>query len=911
MADVPGGYSCSLGVLLATGAALLGALWFFVWSKCSKALPNGGDPAAAKASKAANKLTKIVDSLQKPAVLPPVGEDPISKKWVAQKVVATRQAVGTQMARITRHIDQIVDLTAPSVRKREGVAIEGSVNTIIDNLEEMVDSVKFIAAVLEDDKKGDELYKTTHKLVEAVRNLLDTARFDDASRRQLLMEAIRVGEAGKEIVHCVNSAEYQDSLINTVADSTPNLEASVGAITLSTSQLCKAPEPAEMIRQAKILLQATAELVKGLKSEGEAVTGKGLQQHPLAAAKQLEDATTRLLEAAKLCAAAPHDQDRRQAMRDAAVNIRDLAQQTSVEVGPTCSCSSIMLITYLVSYFQTSSKRMAQASTETMEASQGEANDLRRKYEEELDKLQKHTTEYWTLADWMWWFIRFAMDLVSNLVFSIFTWIFGTKQRLPPIRSELLLQSATSTARRIRAGEISSYDVTEAYIQRLKHVNPIVNGMVAERFEAARREASELDRRLRSIGFDNLDQSEFSEERQPFLGVPISVKESWMVKGMPFTAGTPARKGILAEEDCEAVRRLRDAGAIILGVTNIPEICMWWETSNKLYGRSNNPYDPNRATGGSSGGEGVIVGAAGSPCGLGSDIGGSIRMPAFFCGVFGHKPTRGLTPLEGKYPPATDESARFATVGPLCRYAEDLAPFCKVLLGPNAKALSLDTEVDLSKLRVHYLLQIENPFITPVERCIKDAVLKAVMHLTGQFKAQLVPEKDFKSRMVDLRYASDIWKAEVIHNPTHSYAADMVNGKGKLDPVHEFGRLLCGRSEHTLIALYLAWVEQHKPDPAFRLESEFVKILGDDGILILPTHPHTAPYHNRALAMHMNFIYTSVFNAIGLPSTHVPMGLDKNGLPYGIQVVSNFQQDRLSLAVARQLEKAFGGWRSP
>src|SRR5262249_8717417 len=151
------------------------------------------------------------------------------------------------------------------------------------------------------------------------------------------------------------------------------------------------------------------------------------------------------------------------------------------------------------------------------------------------------------------------------------------------------------------------------------------------------------------------------------------------------TGGLYARRGKPATRDATAVKRLRAAGAIPLGVTNVSELCMWMESANTVYGRTSNPYDLARTPGGRSGGEGAIVGAGASPVGLGSDVGGSIRMPAFFCGVFGHKPTGGLIPNTGQFPIAENDALRYLTTGPLCRRAEDLWPIVRTLAGPDGE----------------------------------------------------------------------------------------------------------------------------------------------------------------------------------------------------------------------------------
>src|SRR6476661_4326906 len=225
---------------------------------------------------------------------------------------------------------------------------------------------------------------------------------------------------------------------------------------------------------------------------------------------------------------------------------------------------------------------------------------------------------------------------------------------------EITERSATDLARAIREGELTSRAVVEAHVERARQLNPELKAIAADRFEAALADADEADARIRAAGGD----------LPPFLGVPSTIKESFAVKGMPNAAGLVHRADVRADVDAPAVARLRAAGAIPIGVTNTSEATMWIESSNRLYGRTNNAYDARRTAGGSSGGEGSAVGAGFAPIGLGSDIGGSIRLPAFFNGVFGHKPSPG----EG---PASEMLAS----GPLARRAEDLMPFLRAVAG--------------------------------------------------------------------------------------------------------------------------------------------------------------------------------------------------------------------------------------
>src|SRR6266542_793589 len=236
-------------------------------------------------------------------------------------------------------------------------------------------------------------------------------------------------------------------------------------------------------------------------------------------------------------------------------------------------------------------------------------------------------------------------------------------------------QSAVALAAAIRSGQTTAREVVEAHIELLVRVNPMINAVIADRYDAARREADAADARIAA--------AEPGESLPPLLGVPCTVKESLALAGMPHSAGVVARQGQRATTTATVVARAMNAGAIPLGVTNTSELCLWVESENRLYGRTRNPYDPSRIAGGSSGGEAAAIGSGGSPFGLGSDIGGSIWIPAFCCGVFGHKPSRGLVPATGAWPPLSGDSGRLYSNGPLARRAEDLMPLLRVMAGPD------------------------------------------------------------------------------------------------------------------------------------------------------------------------------------------------------------------------------------
>ena len=231
-------------------------------------------------------------------------------------------------------------------------------------------------------------------------------------------------------------------------------------------------------------------------------------------------------------------------------------------------------------------------------------------------------------------------------------------------------------------------------------MNPLLNCVVDERFTDALKDAEEADKLVAS---GTISEQELATKK-PFLGVPFSTKDCIQVKGLLNTSGLYHRKDHRSENDAPVIQQMREAGAIPFALTNTSEICMWWESVNCVHGRTSNPYDSNRIVGGSSGGEGAIQGSACSPFGIGSDIGGSIRMPAFFNGIFGHKPTRYVVNNLGQYPsPYSEEQASMLSCGPMVRYAVDLKPMLKVIVRKEKLPdLRLDEPVDISKLKVFY-----------------------------------------------------------------------------------------------------------------------------------------------------------------------------------------------------------------
>lgn len=461
----------------------------------------------------------------------------------------------------------------------------------------------------------------------------------------------------------------------------------------------------------------------------------------------------------------------------------------------------------------------------------------------------------------------------------------------------LLTCSATALASMIRRREVSSREVVDAHIAQIERVNPALNAVVAPRFEAARAEALEADRLL-----------DAGAPQGPLHGVPCSIKENFALTGMPCTSGLVSRRGIVSDRDAVTVARLRRAGAIPLGVTNLSELCMWMESSNRVYGRTNNPYDHARTAGGSSGGEGAIVGAGGTPFGLGADIGGSIRMPAFFNGIFGHKPTGGLVDNGGQFPLPENEALRYVTTGPLSRRAEDLAPLLSILADRD---IGDPAGIDITSLEV---ISIADDGRIGVSDALKEAQEDAAHALAAR------GARVRRTAVQRLSRSLEIWSAMLDAAGGPSFSS-MLGGGREIDSLKELILLALGRSAHTLPAIGLALVEkipklipEHGArllEEGIHLKRELAELLGPRTVMLYPSHARPAPRHNHALFPPIHWGYTAIFNVMELPVTQVPLGLGRDGVPLGVQVVAGSGQDRTSIAVARALEEAFGGWVPP
>jgi fatty acid amide hydrolase 2 len=479
------------------------------------------------------------------------------------------------------------------------------------------------------------------------------------------------------------------------------------------------------------------------------------------------------------------------------------------------------------------------------------------------------------------------------------------------VRCDVLALPAVRLAELIRRRELSAVEVVEAHVERLRAINPAINAVVDERFERAVREAHDADARVRLGG-----------ELPPLLGVPCTIKEFIAVRGMSWTAGLWVRRDRRADHDATVVARLRAAGAIMLGVTNVPEGGMWMETHNPVYGRTRNPWDPRRTPGGSSGGEAAAIAAAGSPFGLGSDIAGSVRIPAALCGVIGHKPTELLVPNTGHWGGDGGDAERMLCIGPLGRCVRDVERVLEIIAGPDGASrahhvlpppLGRVNKGDLRGVRVIPVLDTGRVRIAPVMRV---AVERAAAALAD--RGATIEWLDAATWRAVFASSLGVWLRALAEAGTERDFATLVTEGAPPSILVELVRIARGRPRHATATLGLIALERITGPlqrfalarvPALaevraRLEDQ----LGGDGVILHPPYSRPAPRHVEPLLTPFDAVCTALFSATGLPGTVVPIGFDARHLPVGVQIVGRRGNDRLTLAVARALEHAFGGW---
>ncbi|MDT4921736.1 MAG: fatty acid amide hydrolase 2 [Pseudonocardiales bacterium] len=464
--------------------------------------------------------------------------------------------------------------------------------------------------------------------------------------------------------------------------------------------------------------------------------------------------------------------------------------------------------------------------------------------------------------------------------------------------------SATELAARIRDGRTTSTEVVEAHIAVLNRIGHL-HALAVERFDLAREEAKAADARI----------ADGETDLPPLHGVPMTVKEMFGVEGMPNTGGYPHRRKFRPSADAPIVARMREAGAIILGLGNTCGFLIWMESNNPLYGRASCAYDADRTAGGSSGGDSAIVGSGGAPIALGSDLGGSIRMPAFFNGVFGHLPSPGLVPLTGHFPMPDGELRRRLSPGPLTRRSEDLLPVLRIIAGPDGEDpyvedLPLGDAADVSIGGMSVVVATHASTV-PLRAVLRDAIDRAADGLAERgAHVRRAPFKEMRWALAQFG-ATVATEIDLLNSWQKVTASTRPGARADRAPLAVRGpAALLKVVESAPVRTVRTRAARRLVDSAQRAQDTLGETIGD-GVLLYPPFPRLVPKHRHTLGQPWLATNTAIFNLYGLPTTQVPLGLGNKGLPLGVQVVAGAGRDHVSIAVAAELENLFGGWVDP
>jgi Asp-tRNA(Asn)/Glu-tRNA(Gln) amidotransferase A subunit family amidase len=456
--------------------------------------------------------------------------------------------------------------------------------------------------------------------------------------------------------------------------------------------------------------------------------------------------------------------------------------------------------------------------------------------------------------------------------------------------------SACQIAAQIRAKNVSPVEIARIYLDRIDRLNPKLNAFVDCQPESVLAQAQNAEKMVAA-----------GDRLGSLHGVPISIKSSIEVAGHRCESGTRLRAGRAAAEDAPLVARLRAAGAVILGVTNAPEFLMAWETDNLLYGRTNNPWDLARTAGGSSGGEAAAIAAGLSAGGVGSDGGGSIRVPSHFCGICGLKSTPGRIPSTGHFPKPEGPFALLGVVGPMARTVGDIRTLFQAMAGaddgdPCAAPVPLRTTSlkEVEALRIGFFVDDER---TPVTNETRLAVKQSasLLSLNGFQVEEFRPD--------GLEDARQLWW-RFFGTAGGMIFAPMLRGHEKeLSPIfREFFLWTSAEPAHTGDSLLTAWLGRDE------LREKFLRQMRTHPILICPTAAVPAfrhgerewPVEGKSVKYLDAWSYCAWFNLLGFPSLVVPMGFSDEGLPIGVQIVGRPWEEENLLTVAEELEAARG-----
>jgi amidase len=478
----------------------------------------------------------------------------------------------------------------------------------------------------------------------------------------------------------------------------------------------------------------------------------------------------------------------------------------------------------------------------------------------------------------------------------------------PSPTQRLDFASALDAAEAIRKKQISSVELTQQTFARIDKFNPQLNAFAYQLREDALARAKQADEAQaggKSLGV--------------LHGVPVHVKESFAVAGRPCTWGIPALKDSRAPSDSEVVTRLRGAGAVLIGATNVPIALGDWQSYNQIYGTTNNPWDVKRTPGGSSGGSASALAAGLGYLSVGSDIGGSIRVPAHFCGLYGHKPTLDLIDMQGHSPGGRRQDPGFSTLlavgGPLARSAEDLLAALRVLGGPadySAKAwrweLPAARHESLREFRVGYVL--DDPYcpVTPETKAVLERTIEKLEKAGATLKQGWPAGVKIEELNRNYRFHLDAFMFSVEPREQQEAERKELPASGKVMPG---------------LASFADWQQQDFRRLGYR--AQWQSYFDEVDVFLSPVaftsafaHDHSEPNDKRKIATAQGLRdYDDMFSWIapatltGCPATIAPAGLGEGGLPIGLQIVGPYWEDATPIMFAKLLGQVLGGFVAP
>ena len=483
-------------------------------------------------------------------------------------------------------------------------------------------------------------------------------------------------------------------------------------------------------------------------------------------------------------------------------------------------------------------------------------------------------------------------------------------------KSQWSFRSATEISAALAAKKVSAVELAQDVIGRIERHDGKINAICVRDFDRGLDAARAADA-ARAQG-----------ESRPLLGIPMTVKESYNVGGLPTTWGSPAQKNFVAPEDALSISRVKDAGGVILGKANVPLALGDWQSYNEVYGTTNNPYDLGRTPGGSSGGSSAALAAGYGPLSLGSDIGGSLRVPAFHCGVYAHKPTFALVPSRGHTSPPLPPlpfDRDLSVIGPMARSAADLSLLLDVIAGPDPLEAGKAYQLALpparhDNLKSFRVLLLDTDPVLPTDSSVRAAIEKLAVNLSKAGvsvtrQSPLLPDFAVSTRLymrMLMSFLAASFQPE-IYAGAAAAAAQLSPDDTSLGAERLRGIVLSHRD----------WVIADSGRTRLRAQwRELFK--GFDAVIcpIMPTpaypHDHSEDQELRRIPIDgKDYVYADqlawpgIATLPGLPSTAIPVGFAPDGLPVGVQIVGPWLEDRTPLKLAELIEREFGGFVPP